>query len=292
MARRVALSPSTQTWNAYTVGNTNEQEQAYRQAEACAKVLRLHGVEAVVMTRGKNDPSAGFVSNAKESNATGPYDAHVCFHTDAGGATGTTAFHYPTSSNGRRLAQAIYNELAPLSPGADHGVRARGDLYELKSTIAVAALIEAAPHDIRSSSQWIVDNSEAIGAAYARGILNYLGLQFVPLAAPSPVATPVVSTPSAPALTAPPFPLGVGKYFGPRYPLTNVNSVSGYYSHRSSLQKWQQRMKDRGWNIVVDGRYGPNTAQVALAFQKDKNLYQDALIGPETWRAAWESPVT
>jgi len=175
---RIAISPSTQTWNAYTGIATNEQEQAYRQAEVFARILRDHGVEARIMTRGKGDAGNGYVKNAQESNATGPWDAHVCLHTDAGGATGTTGFHYPGDDEGRRLAQAIYDELAPISPGADHGVRSRSDLYELNSTSTHAVLMEAAPHDRAASARWIVDNPEAIGAAYARGTLRWLGIPY------------------------------------------------------------------------------------------------------------------
>nr|WP_274637078.1 D-alanyl-D-alanine carboxypeptidase family protein [Microbacterium bovistercoris] len=94
------------------------------------------------------------------------------------------------------------------------------------------------------------------------------------------------------ATTAPRYPLPVGSYFGPRYPLSNKRSVSGYYSHSADLEKWQQRMHDRGWTISVDGRYGPQTGNVAAAFQKEKHLTVDRLIGPQTWKAAWTEPVT
>ena len=178
MAKRIAISPSTQTWNAYTGIATNEQEQAYRQAEVFARILGEHGVETRIMSRGKGDAGTGYVKNAQESNDTGPWDAHICLHTDAGGATGTTGFYYPGDDDGRRLAQAIYDELAPISPGADHGVRARSDLYELNSTSTHAVLMEAAPHDRAASARWIVDNPEAIGAAYARGTLRWLGIPY------------------------------------------------------------------------------------------------------------------
>ena len=36
----------------------------------------------------------------------------------------------------------------------------------------------------------------------------------------------------------------------------------------------------------------PNTASVARAFQIEKALFADGLIGPATWRAAWEAPIT
>ena len=89
---------------------------------------------------------------------------------------------------------------------------------------------------------------------------------------------------------APKFPLPKGHYFGPKS--GPKSSVSGYYSHRSDLKRWQQRMKDRGWSITPDGLYGPRTATVARKFQAEKKLAVDSLIGKNTWDAAWEAPVT
>jgi peptidoglycan hydrolase-like protein with peptidoglycan-binding domain len=86
------------------------------------------------------------------------------------------------------------------------------------------------------------------------------------------------------------FPLPAGSYFGPKSAPTQ--SVSGYYSHRSDLRRWQARMAKRGWSIDADGLYGPQTKKVCRAFQKEKGLAVDGKIGPVTWAAAWTKPVT
>src|SRR5699024_4989900 len=105
------------------------------------------------------------------------------------------------------------------------------------------------------------------------------------------VAKVVGKAPSKPKTpSAPKFPLPKGWYFGPKS--GPKSSVSGYYSHRSDLKRWQQRMKDRGWSITPDGLYGPRTATVARKFQAEKKLAVDSLIGKRTWDAAWEAPVT
>jgi len=96
----------------------------------------------------------------------------------------------------------------------------------------------------------------------------------------------------------PPFPLGANQYFGPE--AGGNDSISGYHSHNGDLKIWQQRMKDRGWTITVDGYYGPvgattpqgETADVAGAFQAEKGLVVDKFIGRQTWDAAWIAPVT
>ncbi|MBM3716231.1 MAG: hypothetical protein FJW64_10975 [Actinobacteria bacterium] len=89
---------------------------------------------------------------------------------------------------------------------------------------------------------------------------------------------------------APAFPLPSGCYFGPKE--GPRESVSGYFSHREDLRRWQQRMADRGWPIKPDGLYGDQTGDIAEAFQTEKGLVVDRKIGPSTWAAAWTSPVT
>lgn len=51
-------------------------------------------------------------------------------------------------------------------------------------------------------------------------------------------------------------------------------------------------MRDRGWAIDVDGLYGDQTNRIARAFQGEKGLLVDGLIGGDTWSAAWTAPVT
>ena len=100
---------------------------------------------------------------------------------------------------------------------------------------------------------------------------------------------------------APKFPLPKGYYFGPKD--GPVQSVSGYFPlppmRTSDVQKhlwrWQQRMEDRGWKFPKygsDGMYGDETRENVIAFQREKGLTVDGLLGPDTWNAAWSEPVT
>lgn len=104
-------------------------------------------------------------------------------------------------------------------------------------------------------------------------------------------AHPATAVPATP-LKAPPFPLAAGRYFGPRYPLRNVRSVSGFYGHGDDLKVWQRRMRTRGWDLGITGRYDAQTDKVARAFRAEKGIGPGGTIGPKTWRAAWEAPVT
>lgn len=55
---------------------------------------------------------------------------------------------------------------------------------------------------------------------------------------------------------------------------------------------WQQRMHVRGWAIAVDDIFGPQSERVCRAFQAEKRLDVDGIVGPITWAAAWTAPLT
>jgi peptidoglycan hydrolase-like protein with peptidoglycan-binding domain len=58
-----------------------------------------------------------------------------------------------------------------------------------------------------------------------------------------------------------------------------------------NIRTWQVRMRERGWSITVDGAYGLQSATVCRAFQREHRLAVDGIVGPATWRAAWEAPI-
>jgi peptidoglycan hydrolase-like protein with peptidoglycan-binding domain len=58
------------------------------------------------------------------------------------------------------------------------------------------------------------------------------------------------------------------------------------------VRTWQRRMRDRGWRIDVDKWYGPESESICRAFQREKGLKVDGVVGPATWAAAWTAPVT
>ncbi|WP_182886114.1 N-acetylmuramoyl-L-alanine amidase [Microbispora sp. H10885] len=53
------------------------------------------------------------------------------------------------------------------------------------------------------------------------------------------------------------------------------------------VRAWQSRMKTLGYDITVDGAYGPDSQEACRRFQKDKHLDVDGIVGKQTWDAAF-----
>lgn len=58
------------------------------------------------------------------------------------------------------------------------------------------------------------------------------------------------------------------------------------------VRLWQGKMKMRGWDITVDGVYGPKSEATCRSFQKEKHLTVNGKVGRQTWNATWEAKVT
>lgn len=72
-----------------------------------------------------------------------------------------------------------------------------------------------------------------------------------------------------------------------RYLMVKEPMMSG-----TDVATWQRRMRTRGWTIAVDGVYGPQSRDVCTAFQQEKGLDPDGVVGPVTWEVSWTAPIT
>lgn len=181
---KVYLSPSKQFNNAYAWGNTTEGEQCGRIGTACKAALERCGIEVMMEHKGVE-----IEDRCKHSNAWGA-DLHVPIHTNAynGRVSGTRMFCYNSSGNGYKACKAIFDVLAPISPGTSESIKASPGLYEVRAAAAPTAYIETDFHDVPYVAQWIVEHTTEIGEAIAHGICNYFGIAYKRPAQPE--ATP------------------------------------------------------------------------------------------------------
>lgn len=183
MAKKIYLSPSSQTDNKYAYGNTTEAEQCRRIANACEVALKRCGFEV------KNNTADDMYGRVADSDKWGA-DLHVPIHTNAynKSVTGTRLFCYNTTGEGYKACKAVFSALAPLTPGTSENIRANSTLYEVSGPDAPTVYIEVDFHDVAAVAKWIIENVEAIGEAIAKGICDYFGVKWVEK--PEPVVEP------------------------------------------------------------------------------------------------------
>ena len=90
----------------------------------------------------------------------------------------------------------------------------------------------------------------------------------------------------------PPFPYPADHYIGTPRPDPHCHSGCYGGTDAANTRTWQQKMRDRGWAIVVDGCFGTQSETVCKQFQREKGLAADGLVGPVTWAKTWTAPVT
>ena len=144
---RIYLSPSTQDWNLYINGGTEEYYMNLV-ADAMEPYLLASGISFT-----RNTPDMTAATSIAASN-NGDYDAHVSLHSNAapealsGELQGPDIYYYPTSAKGKRLAELIALNLKAIYPNPDLvDIRATTTIGEVRRTKAPAVLIEFAYHD-------------------------------------------------------------------------------------------------------------------------------------------------
>ncbi len=175
MSKKIYLSPSNQINNIYAYGGTNEMVQCNRIAEVAKLALEKCGFKVKKATQGQ-----AVSKSIAESNSWGS-DLHIPIHTNAfNGSTtgGTLVMLHSMNQENIKAGTAILNAVAPISPGKDYTLRANPGLAELNSTKAIATYLEVEFHDTREGAEWIINNTNTIGEAIAKGVCNYFGIEY------------------------------------------------------------------------------------------------------------------
>lgn len=153
---------------------------------ACQSELVRHGV-TVVCSRvtDENDPVTQEVKEANESGA----DIAVSFHANAGKGDGFEAFYWSSSTKGKKLAQLCEKHVKAIGQNS-RGVKTGNKLYFIKNTDMTAVLVESFFVDNAKDKEIgdTVAEQKSFGVAYAKAILEYLGITYK-----KPATTPTTS---------------------------------------------------------------------------------------------------
>ncbi|MGM9683324.1 MAG: N-acetylmuramoyl-L-alanine amidase [Eubacteriales bacterium] len=174
MPKKIYVSPSDQTANTYAAGNTTEAVQCRKIAKSLVSALERCGFSA------KTNVTDGMQARVTESNAWGA-NLHICVHTNAynNKTSGTRLFCYALNGEGEKACKAIMATLAPITPGTSDGITARPELYETRATNCPCVYVEVDFHDVDEVALWIIDHTEEIAEAIAKGVCNYYGVKYI-----------------------------------------------------------------------------------------------------------------
>lgn len=175
----IYLSPSTQEWNYYINGGS-EEEYMNLIADRMEPYLTASGVNFV-----RNTPDMTAASSIVQSNA-GNYDLHFALHSNAaaaplsGTAQGSLVFYYPTSVKGKKWAEITANNIRAIYPEPSK-VRAESTtlIGEVRRVTAPSVFVEIAFHDNLEDAQWIKQNLDPIARNLVLSITEFFGLPFL-----------------------------------------------------------------------------------------------------------------
>ena len=142
---------------------------------ACNEILVQHGVSTVLSrTKDENDPVS---EEVKEANSSGAVLA-VSFHANAGGGDGFEAFYYKGNEQGKKIALLAEKYVKELGQNS-RGVKTNNLMFTRETTMT-AVLFESffIDNDQDNDIGDTVSEQKAFGVAYAKAILEYLGIAY------------------------------------------------------------------------------------------------------------------
>ena len=175
----IYLSPSTQDWNPYVNGGT-EEEWMNLLADKMVPYLDASGIRY-----SRNTPDMTAASSITASNA-GNYDLHLALHSNAsgegnyGGTRGIIAFYYPSSTQGQRAAQIFVNNLREIYPiPSKVTTRSTTSLGEVRDSKFPAVLLEIGYHDNYEDARWIENSLNEIARNLVLSLTDYFDIPFI-----------------------------------------------------------------------------------------------------------------
>lgn len=176
----IYLSPSTQEYNTYITGGTEEQFMNLI-AESMVPHLNSSGIKYV-----RNTPDMSSALSVRESNL-GNYDLHLAIHSNyspeylAGEVRGIDVFYHPRNLSSAEAAETISENLKTIYPNPDL-VKALPSttIGEVRRPKAPSVLVEVGYHDNYEDAAWIIDNIDAIALNLVQSLAQYFKIPFIP----------------------------------------------------------------------------------------------------------------
>lgn len=163
------------------VGYIAEKEANLVMALACRDFLTANGVEVrMSRTKDEEDPVG---EEVRECNAYNP-DLAIDVHNNSGGGDGFEAYHTLSGGVGKTLAQNIEKQVIKIgqnSRGCKTRRGQRGDYYAfVRDTKCPAVICEGVFVDTKADAAQADTKAkqQAFGVAYAKGILDTLGIKY------------------------------------------------------------------------------------------------------------------
>lgn len=171
------ISPSNQGANIGVDGYGSERDQMYLLTMEITPHLDRAGVSFVVPER-----TVSLTERVRQSNAIGAC-FHLALHSNAGGggkAYGPVGLYY--SAPGKEFCRKLTNALLALGQKSNRSyhIKQEPGLYELRRTLAPAALLEVDFHDSSVGVEFITNRRREIAEAIAKVIIETDGKEFVP----------------------------------------------------------------------------------------------------------------
>ena len=150
----------------------------------------------------------------------------------------------------RALAEDVYEQLLQGTNQQGRGVSSLTDVGVLQSVNCVSVLLEPGYMTNFNEAKLMLDPDfqTEVSEETCRGVCLYLGQSYVP------------------------------RNNTGNYP-TLRNGSNGNF-----VYLLQYMLTQNGYNIVVDGSFGPNTLNAVTAFQTANGLTADGIVGPKTWQ--------
>ena len=182
----IYLSPSTQEFNEYITGGSEEYWMNLL-ADAMEPILTSSGIRYI-----RNTPDMTAASSILASNA-GNYGLHLALHSNASGEgqagqnRGILAFYYPGSAQGLRAAQLLVDGLKAIYP-LPNLVRTEPTttLGEVRRVRAPSVLLELGYHDNYEDAVWITSHIDAMAENLVLSLTEFFGIPFFRSSNPLP----------------------------------------------------------------------------------------------------------